>query len=162
MTAEPLHPDDETTPDEGEVLHFEDPNADRDRTSDRQPFRIGDDDTILWARRPKLAALINIAARIGDADDVALAGAALDFLQVIVEGPVYDEDSEGGIILLSDSRGYLTERIEDEDDDLDIDALIPPMEHFLGKWYGRPTGPRGASARSRKRTGTRSTVRRRS
>jgi hypothetical protein len=67
MTAEPLHPDGETNPDEGEVLHFEDPNADRDRTGDRQPFRIGDDDTILWARRPKLAALINIAARIGDA-----------------------------------------------------------------------------------------------
>jgi hypothetical protein len=159
MTAEPLHPD-ETNPDEsaGEVLHFEDPNADRDRTGDRQPFRIGDDDTILWARRPKLAALINIAARIGDADDIAMAGAALDFLQVIVEGPVYDQD---GTTLLSDSRGYLTDRIEDEDDDLDIDALIPPMEHFLGQWYGRPTGPRAASARSRKRTGTRSTVRRR-
>jgi hypothetical protein len=148
MTAEPLHPDDDTNPDEpaGEVLHFEDPNADRDRTGDRQPFRIGDDDTILWARRPKLTALINIAARVGDADDVAMAGAALDFLQVVVE---------------AESREYLTERLEDEDDDLDIDALIPPMEHFLGQWYGRPTGPRGASARSRKRTGTRSTVRRR-
>lgn len=132
---------------ESPVLRIEDPNRDRDTTNDRIPFQIDDDPHVLWATRPKKAILMNLA-KMAEADDEAVLMGLFDLYLT----SVLDEAS----------RDYVQARLDDPTDLLDIDFIEPLNQSLVGRWYGRPTGSRPASAPSQRRTGKGSTVRSRS
>ena len=134
--------------DEAQVLHLPGADPDRDTTNDRVPFRLGDNDTILVGKRPKLAVLLKLASVLtDDSNELAQAGALDGFIDKV---------------LTEDSAAHLRARLEDEDDDLDLDSpgFVMMFQTLVGLWYGGPTGGRGASPRSRSATGKRSTGRR--
>lgn len=139
-----------TTDDEQTVLQLAGANEDRDKTNDRVPFQLGDDDTVYHGKRPKMAVLLKVAAALDDESSPFAQAQAFDRL--------IDK------VLEPESVEALRERLENEDDELDLDS--PGIENMfqtlMGLWYGGPTGKRPASRGSRPRTGRRSTVRARS
>jgi len=139
-----------TTTEEPEVLQLAGATEGRDKTNDLVPFRLGDDDTVYTARRPKMAVLLRVAATLDDDTNPLAQAASFEALL--------------GKILTPDSAAAIRERLEDDDDDLDLDS--PGIENLfqtmLGLWYGGPTTKRRGSAGSQSRTGRRSTVRARS
>jgi hypothetical protein len=144
MTAEPVQPDGP------EVVRFDAATEPRDRSQDRIPFALGDDDTVMYAVRPKVVILMDVAASLADSENVfGQARAVNEFIDKILD---------------DDSRLYLRERFDDPDDDMDLDNddLISAMEYVVGRWYGRPTGSRPGSPEPRSRSGKRSTAKRRS
>jgi hypothetical protein len=139
-----------TTEDEGTVLQLAGADSDRDKTNDHVPFQLGDDETVYHGRRPKMAILLKVAAALDDDSNPMAQAMAFDRLIEKVLEP--------------DSAAALRERLEDEDDDLDLDSpgIQSMFQTLMGLWYGGPTGKRPASRGSRPRTGRRSTVRARS
>ena len=130
---------------DGEVLQFAGADEDRDRSNDHVPFQLAGDDTIYEARRPKIAVLLRCVKALGDdQDELAQVAAFDDLLDRILE---------------PESAAALRERLEDDDDDLDLDSpgIANMFQTLVGLWYGRPTGRRPASRRSPSRTGRRST-----
>lgn len=131
------------------------PDTPRDTTGDRIPFQLDDDETMLWAERPKMATLLQLTGSIQQILDptanlniqLGAAAAIQDFVNVCFDGP---------------TRVYLQERFDDPDDQLDITDLMPVVQHFVGRWYGRPTGSLSGSSGGRPKSGKRSTARRRS
>lgn len=141
-------------PDEDlQPLHITAPAPTRDTTQDRFPFYLGDDDTVLTGTRPKQAVLLRIVGAMGDDSDPMAQAAAFDqFLDKVLDG---------------DSVAHLRGRMEDDDDDLDLDhpLVVQMFETLIGVWYGpraRPTGGRRGSSVPPSRSGTRSTARSRS
>lgn len=140
-----------TETEEPVVLQFAGAETDRDTTNDHVPFQLADDDTTTYhARRPKMAILLKVATALNDdSDPIKQAGSFHDLI---------------GRVLEPESAEALHARLEDEDDDLDLDS--PGIENMfktlVGLWYGGPTGKPRASRSSPSRTGRRSTVRARS
>lgn len=146
MSTAADEPDELEGADEPTVLSF--PVVKRDNTHRVVHFTLDDDPTVLVAIRPKQAALLQVAKTAGaldDADQLGAVGMLDDLLERLLD---------------AESLAYLRERFDDEDDDLDLDVLEPIMKQLIGLWYGRPTGRPGASARSQRKIGKRSTVRR--
>jgi hypothetical protein len=52
---------------------------------------------------------------------------------------------------------YLNTRLEDPEDDFDLEHIVAIGNHLLGVWSTRPTGKSGASRRRSQRTTRRST-----
>jgi hypothetical protein len=157
MTADPMPPEDDyedddytgdddagsVEPDEP-VLRFE---VEEDRA--RGPatrFTIGDDPTVLLARRPK-AALIMKLFRLAES------GSPIEQLQSI--------DLFVDMVLDGESADYLRDRFEDPADEWDYDVLTPVVKALTAQWFGRPTGRSPGSSRRPNRSGRRSTARRR-
>lgn len=124
----------------------------RDTTNDRFVFQLGDDDTVLVALRPPLAVMLTMIESLTDETNV-LAQAA-SFNRLITE--VFPDESEA----------YLRGRLEDRDDELDLDhpLFVEMFQTFVAIWYpgAGPTGGRRGSSASSARTGKRSTARSRS
>jgi hypothetical protein len=137
MSAEPIDP---------APVRFDAP-ARENRDGDVIPFYLGEDDTVLIARRPKMAALMNLAKGLESDNDLEKVRVFDEFLDTVLE---------------PESAEYLRDRFDDPEDDLDLDALDKPLQYLVGRWYKRPTGSRPASQRSPRRTGKASTVRARS
>jgi hypothetical protein len=137
MTAEPT--------DTG-VLNFKSPK--RDAVGAVVPFTIDDDPTILTATRPKQAVLIDLYRKmdvVGE-EDPAIIQVFDEFMRVC-----FDQETQD----------YLNSRFRDPDDDADIDTLQPVIETLMGVWYRRPTTKSSASSGPSRRSGPRSTGRRR-
>lgn len=135
---------------EPEVLQFAGAATDRDKTNDHVAFQLADDETVYHARRPKMAVLLRVVRVLGDdTDEMAQAAAFDDLLERVLE---------------PESAEALRNRLEDDDDDLDLDSpgIANMFQTLVGLWYGRPTGRQPASRRSPSRTGKRSTGRARS
>lgn len=135
---------------EATVLQFAGAETDRDTTNDHVPFQLGEDPEVYHAKRPKMAVLLQVATALDDdTNPFAQATAFNDLIDKVLEPA---------------SADAIRARLEDEDDDLDLDS--PGIENMfqtlVGLWYGTPTGKRPASRGSRPRTGRRSTVRARS
>lgn len=133
---------------ETEVAQLPGADTDRDTSQDRPPFRLGDDDTVLIGKRPKLAVLLKLMNVMNnDADPMAQAAGLDQFIDRV---------------LTDESAAYLRSRLEDEDDDLDLDSpgFSMMFQYLVGLWYAGPTGSPAGSPRSRTRTGQRSTGRR--
>lgn len=133
--------------DEADVLQFAGADTSRDKTSDRQPFRLEGDDTVYTARRPKMAVLLRLVSLMSDDSNEFAQAAAFDsMLEKILE---------------PDSAAALRARLEDDEDDLDLDSpgIANMFQTLLGLWYQRPTGPRRSSPRPSSRTTKRSTAR---
>lgn len=126
---------------DAEVLQFEAPKTEVNR-SKLTPFRVGDDPTILVARLPKSAVLINMVKAADDPDPLKQAMVVEDFM-------------DGA--LLPDSAAYLRRRFTDPDDDWDYDVLIPIINQLKERWGLGPTGSRTGSAKPPARRGGRST-----
>lgn len=139
----------EVQPDET-VLQFAGANEDRDTTNDHVPFQLGEHPQVYHGKRPKMAILLQVASALDDDTN--------PFAQATAFNELIDK------VLEPESSEALHARLEDEDDDLDLDS--PGIENMfqtlVGLWYGGPTGKRPASRGSRPRTGRRSTVRARS
>lgn len=140
-------------PEEAEVLQFGGADTSRDKTNDHVRFYLGDegeDPTIYQARRPKMAVLLTMANALMDDGDPIKQAAAFDGLMAKILEP--------------ESEAALRARLEDPDDDLDLDSpnIETMFRTLVGLWYGRPTGKPAGSPRSPSRTGRRSTARRRS
>lgn len=128
----------------------------RDTTLDRFPFYLGaTDETVLIGTRPPIATLLRLVSVMQDEGNVmAMAAAYNEFLDEVLDEP---------------SAAYLRKRMEDKDDELDLDHpdLHEMFKHLVAVWYGgggpgRPTGGRGASSPPSSTTGKRSTARSRS
>lgn len=121
----------------------------RDRSNDRPPFMLGEgSDVVLVGKRPKLSVLLKLMAVMSnDADPLGQAAGLESFISKV---------------LMPDSAEHVHGRLDDEDDDLDLDSpeLILMFEYLVGLWYGGPTRSGAASRRSSSRTGQRSTGRR--
>ena len=140
MTAEPTE--------DLQPLHITATDPDRDTSQDRFPFYLGDDNTVLIGTRPKMAVLLRLVAAMGDdADPFAQASAFDLFLDKVLD---------------AESVKHIRARMEDDDDELDLDhPLISQLfQTLVGVWYGtRPTGGRRGSAASPSQSGRRSTAR---
>lgn len=136
--------------DEADVLQFAGADDKRDKTSDRQPFRLAGDDTVYVGQRPKMAVLLNLAKAMADDTDQMAQAAAFDTMLEKVLDP--------------ESAAAMRDRLNDEDDDLDLDSpgIVNMFQTLLGLWYGRPTTRPAASRRPSSRTTKRSTGRSRS
>lgn len=128
------------------VLNFRTPK--RDRAGAVVPFTLDDDPTILTATRPKQAVLIDLYRQMEATDekDPALLQVFDDFMHIC-----FDEETQA----------YLNARFHDPDDDADIDTLNPIIEALMGAWYRRPTTRPSGSSQPSRRSGPRSTGRRR-
>lgn len=132
------------------VLQFAGAETDRDTSNDHVQFHLGDDPTIYHAKRPKMAVLLKAAAVLDD--DTNPLAQATSFNDLIAK------------VLEPESAEAVHARLQDEDDDLDLDSpgIKNMFQTLVGLWYGRPTGKRPALRGSQARTGRRSTVRARS
>ncbi len=122
-------------------LSFSSPKREKERTS------ILLDGEQLWARRPKAAKLIEIMRMVNmeDSTDPSNVDALDEFLDQVME---------------PDTAARLRERMDDADDDFDIDTLVVIMEGLQETWSARPTGSGSASPAppARKRSARRSTA----
>lgn len=142
MTTDPISPED--GPVEGSLV-FDVPEV--DHTQDVVPFYLNDDDTVLYAKRPKKAKLLTVVQQVNALDSTVddLQGAGM--LDGIMK-----------MILTEESVEYLDSRFQDEDDDLDLDVLGPIFKRLVELWYGGPTGGRRASSPRPRPAGRRSTA----
>jgi hypothetical protein len=115
-------------------------------------FQLDDDDTVLHATRPKQAVLMKVA----QATIIETPGGVPGMAQIQAYTGLMDK------VFTPETIEYLNARWDDDDDDLDMDCLDPIFTALVGLWYGGPTGSQAASARSRPRSGKRSTARARS
>lgn len=109
------------------------------------------DGHMLTARKPKTAAFVALV-RVNDDDGAESANGVMRFVR----------DS-----LTPESRAYLMKRLDDPDDDLDVENLVPLVNWVVEEFTGeegneRPTGPSNGSSPQRRRTGSTSTARSRS
>lgn len=128
--------------DGGEVLRFA-VEEDRARGPETR-FQIGDDLTILVARRPKAALIMKLYRLTESASMVQ----QLESIDVFID-----------TTMDADSAAYLRDRFEDPDDEWDYDVLTPVIKALTAQWFDRPTGRSSASSRRPSRSGRRSTVR---
>ena len=138
----------ETVHDEAQIMQLPGGDTERDTTNDAPLFRLGDNDTVLTGKRPKLAVLLRLMTIMNDdTDPVAQAGALDQFIEKVLQ---------------PESAGHLRDRLEDEDDDLDLDSpgIVMMFQTLVGLWYQGPTGGGAASRRSPSPTSKRSTGRR--
>lgn len=108
-------------------------------------FTLADDpEVLLTAYKPKAAILLPIASLLNNAkhDELAEAQAIDMFLDMV---------------LAAESRDYIKGRLNDPEDDLDVDDLTPIIEWLQGQWSERPTGSRAGSSPRSRTNGKRST-----
>lgn len=150
MTAQPFDPGD-LAPDDDGIISVR-TGRDVDDAPVYQRFRLDDDDEVLTAVRPKMAIMMKLGRSIGHAQestDAALA--AMDAVDIFISH-----------CLVEESSAYVTTRLDDAEDDLDIEHMLNAITQVLGLWYQRPpTSPPGSSG-PRRSPGRRSTVRARS
>lgn len=139
MTAEPIN---------AEPIQFQTKRRSaEEKAGDVVLWQLDDDDTVLTARRPKMAVLLELVQGLESESQIEQVNVFDRFLDQVLD---------------EDSAEHLRERFRDPEDDLDMDSLDGPLQYLVGKWYNRPTGSRRAGAASPRRTGRASTVRSRS
>jgi len=143
MTTDP-------TPLVPDPMEFTSPDRERERTL----FRIDGED--FYALKPKGGQMLRlgieaaaIQQRTGGTGDVDLSDALIidGFMDTCFEPETTDR---------------LRERLEDPDDNFDIDTLMEVMQALERAWGRRPTGRSGGSSQRRPRSGRTSTARARS
>lgn len=103
------------------------------------------DGETLHAVKPKGGQMLAMARAIeGLPDDLAEMKLIDSFLELCMDEP---------------SRDRLRERLDDPEDDFDLDTLTELMDRLKEAWADRPTGPSRSSSPPRKRTGRASTAR---
>lgn len=101
------------------------------------------DGVLLYAKRPKYAALLDLAD-VADRTPVEQVTAALDFVDQC---------------LVADSRDYLNDRLRDPDDSLELTDLSELLQWITEEFTARPTMPPTPSRPPSRATGKRSTGR---
>lgn len=105
------------------------------------------DGVTLVGREPKKSSLLSLASVAGLDDPVQQVNAVM----VYIEG-----------MLVPESRAYVFDRLNDPDDDLDYEDLVPIMKGITEALSERPTPPPPASPGRRSQSGRPSTARSRS
>lgn len=116
-------------------------------TVDRKVLDFELDGETLYARRPKTNAFLALAD-FADSDDA--------YVQIRGVRTFMEE------CLIPESRGVIQERLDDPDDEFDLDDIVPIINWLIEEMSARPTGRPTASSGRPKRTGNRSTARSRS
>jgi hypothetical protein len=103
------------------------------------------DGETLHAIMPKAGQMLAMTRAIeGLPDDLAEMKLIDSFLELCLDEP---------------SRDRLRERLDDPEDDFDLDTLTDLMNQLKEVWADRPTGPSTASSQRPRRTGRASTAR---
>lgn len=128
----------------------------RDKSGDLRQFIVVDADDndlteVLTARRPKMGVLLDLAAKVEQADASEDIGAMVAAVDLFLDS-----------VMVPESAAIVRAQLSNPDDDLDIEHLGKPMQALVGLWYRRPTGRQAGSPSSRSGTGKRSTARSRS
>lgn len=103
------------------------------------------DDFVCTATKPKMYVMLQLAAALGDANELR---------QVLALEQMLDK------VVSPDTAVHLRARFSDEDDLLDVDWLQPFFMGAMGRWFGDPTRAASGSRSSQRRTGGSSTARR--
>lgn len=131
------------TPDVPDGLIRIDSQAPAPDLGERIPFTLpGDDDTILWAVKPKIIIVMWLAS---------LTAAP------VVSQEEYQEFTRS--CLEPEANNLIWNRLGTPADELDLPALDALMKVLTERWTARPTGGQPASARLPRTTGKRSTER---
>lgn len=115
------------------------------KAGERSTVEFDLDGVTLYARRPKMAVLLDLAD-VANRDTPEQVSAAMRFV----------DDC-----LLPGSADHLNARLYDPDDDLEIDDLVPILRWLMEEFTARPTTPPKPSQGPSQQTGRRSTARRR-
>lgn len=112
------------------------------------PFKV--DGELYYAKRPKGGQLMALARGMQDADNMT----EIEQVQIL--------DSFLDLCLDADTAAALRDRMEDPEDNFDVDDLIPLIDALQAVWGKGPAArPRSSSSR-RRTTGRASTARARS
>lgn len=128
--------DDQTV---GTVKDFTTPTKDSRPTVE---FTIDGDK--VRAVQPKGAFLLDLAALSASASELEQSRVITLFVDKVFD---------------ADSKALIHDRLNDDDDDFDVDDLTPVIHWLQELWTGRPTGPPSASRRRSQKSGRRSTAR---
>jgi len=96
----------------------------------------------LFARKPKSVSFIGLTDTM-EMDGVDAIKGTLRFM---------DE------ALLPESRDHIQARLDDPDDDFDVDNVVPILNWVIEEFTNRPTGRPSPPPQPRRRTGSRSTA----
>lgn len=119
-------------------------STDSKTSADRKVIDFDLDGDTLYARRPKTNAFLALAEYQNNDDPYAQIRGVRTFMEEC---------------LIPDSRGIIQERLDDPDDDFDLDDIIPIINWLIEELSTRPTGRPTASSGRPRRTGNRSTAR---